>query len=79
MRILTDNSIAEDEHLPTTGVSLDIERMLSSRFIRSADYGTRACSVVTFDKLNNISFVEQNYTDAETIGPLITEQFQIVD
>jgi len=79
MKILTDNTIAQDEHLPDTGVTLDIERMLSSRFIRSADYGTRASSVVKFDQQNNISFVEQNYTDAQTIGPLITEQFQIVD
>jgi len=78
MNILTDNTIAQDEHLPETGVTLDIERMLSSRFIRSADYGTRACSVVKFDKQNNVSFVEQNYTDAQTIGPLITEQFQVV-
>ena len=79
MKILTDNTIAQDEHLPDTGVTLDFERMLSSRFIRSADYGTRASSVVKFDQQNNISFVEQNYTDAQTIGPLITEQFQIVD
>lgn len=79
MRILTDNSIAEDEHLPNTGVSLDVERMLSGRFIRSADYGTRACSVIKFDSRNHISFVEQNYTDAESIGPLITEQIEIVD
>jgi len=79
MKILTDNTIAQDEHLPDTGVTLDIERILSSRFIRSADYGTRACSVVKFDQQNNISFVEQNYTDAQTIGPLITEQFQAVD
>jgi len=79
MKILTDTTMAQDEHLPDTGVTLGFERMLSSRFIRSADYGTRACSVVKFDQQNNISFVEQNYTDAQTIGPLITEQFQIVD
>jgi len=79
MRILTDNSIAEDEHLPDTGVSLDIERMLSSRFIRSADYGTRACSVVKFNNHDQISFVEQNYTGAGTIGALITEQIEIAN
>jgi uncharacterized protein with NRDE domain len=77
MQILTDNAIAQDEHLPDTGVSLDIERMLSSRFIRSAEYGTRACSVVKFDKQNQISFVEQNYTNAQTIGALVTERIEI--
>jgi len=79
MQILTDSTIAQDHHLPKTGVTLDIERMLSSRFIRSADYGTRSCSVIKFDKQNQISFIEQNYTDAETIGALITEQIKIVD
>jgi uncharacterized protein with NRDE domain len=77
MQILTDNTTAQDHHLPKTGVTIDIERMLSSRFIRSADYGTRACSIVRFDNQNQISFVEQNYTDSQTIGALISEKIQI--
>jgi len=78
MQILTDNTIAHDHHLPDTGVALEVERMLSSRFIRSADYGTRACSVVMFNSQDSVSFVEQNYIDAETIGVLVLEQFEIV-
>ncbi len=77
MQILTDNTTAQDHHLPKTGVTIDIERMLSSRFIRSADYGTRACSIVKFDNQNQISFIEQNYTDSQTIGALISETIQI--
>ena len=68
MEILTDHRIAEDHELPDTGVALDIERLLSSRFIRSADYGTRACSVVTLDREQRIEFSEQNFTDAEHHG-----------
>jgi uncharacterized protein with NRDE domain len=77
MAILTDHEIAEDHELPTTGVSLDIERLLSSRFIRSPDYGTRACSVVTIDARQQVSFSEQNFTDAEHSGELVNEAFQI--
>jgi uncharacterized protein with NRDE domain len=77
MQILTDNAIAADEHLPETGVGLDFERMLSSRFIRSPSYGTRACSLVKFNRQQKISFVEQNYLDAETIGERISEQIDI--
>ena len=77
MQILTDNTTVQDHQLPKTGVTIDIERMLSSRFIRSADYGTRACSIVKFDNQNQISFVEQNYTDSQTIGALISEKIQI--
>ncbi|MFB3059079.1 MAG: NRDE family protein, partial [Gammaproteobacteria bacterium] len=78
MRILTDLTTAEDEALPETGVPLDIERMLSSRFIRSDDYGTRACSIVKFDRRGQITFVEQNYNNAGVMNDLVTEEIQII-
>jgi uncharacterized protein with NRDE domain len=77
MEILTDHETAEDHELPTTGVSLDIERLLSSRFIRSPEYGTRACSVVTIDARQRVSFSEQNFADAQHSGELVHEIFQI--
>ena len=77
MEILNDHQVAKDHELPKTGVSLDIERMLSSRFIRSPEYGTRAYSVVTIGGNKQISFSEQNYLDAEHSGNLIQETFEI--
>lgn len=77
MQILTDHTIAEDEVLPKTGVTLDIERMLSSRFIRSDEYGTRACSIVKYDRRQQIEFVEQNYNEAGGIGEPVFEAVQI--
>jgi uncharacterized protein with NRDE domain len=77
MAILTDHTIAEDHELPSTGVALDIERLLSSRFIRSAEYGTRACSVVTIDRQQRIEFSEQNYIDATQRGSLQRVSFTI--
>jgi uncharacterized protein with NRDE domain len=77
MEILTDHQIAEDHELPSTGISLDIERMLSSRFIRSPEYGTRACTVLTVDRNNRVNFSEQNYLDAEHSGNLVQETFAI--
>ena len=78
MEILTDHRTAEDHELPDTGVELDVERLLSSRFIRSADYGTRASSVVTIDQASRIEFSEQNYPDAEHRGELRYEIFDLV-
>lgn len=77
MEILTDHRVAQDHELPNTGVPLDIERMLSSRFIRSPEYGTRACSVITIDRANRVSFWEQNYPDAEHSGTLVQETYTI--
>ena len=78
MEILTDHRVAEDHELPDTGVAFDIERLLSSRFIRSPDYGTRACTVVTLDRKQRIEFSEQNYTDAEHQGSLRHKTFERV-
>lgn len=77
MEILTDHQIADDHELPQTGIALDIERMLSSRFIRSAEYGTRACTVLTIDRHNRVDFSEQNFRDAEHAGDLAQETFTI--
>ena len=78
MEILTDHRVAEDHELPDTGVALDIERLLSSRFHSLSDYGTRACSVITLDREQRIEFSEQNYTDAEHQGTLRHEIFEQV-
>ena len=75
MEILTDHGIAEDHELPSTGVALDIERLLSSRFIRSQDYGTRACSVVTMHRNGGIQFCEQNFVGAGHGGEMLCESF----
>ena len=77
MEILTDHRVAHDHELPDTGVPIDIERMLSSRFIRSPGYGTRASSVVLMDKHQRVVFREQNFSDAEHDGPLVHETFSI--
>lgn len=77
MRILTDDAPVNDGALPKTGVSPDIERLLSSRFIRSPDYGTRASSLLRFGRDKQVSFIEQNFVNSGEIGVLIKENFQI--
>jgi uncharacterized protein with NRDE domain len=44
--ILRDATPAEDHALPRTGIPLERERLLSSPFIVSPDYGTRCSTVV---------------------------------
>ena len=40
---------AADAQLPATGVPLELERRLSSAFIRGTDYGTRASTLLAID------------------------------
>ncbi|MBE9523379.1 MAG: NRDE family protein [Proteobacteria bacterium] len=60
-RILTDHTIADDEHLPDTGVSLEWERILSPIFIVSPTYGTRSSTVLLIDVQDRVTFVEKTF------------------
>ncbi|CAG9185045.1 hypothetical protein LMG23992_05413 [Cupriavidus laharis] len=46
LQLLADERKAADFELPSTGVSPEWEKLLSSAFIRSANYGTRASTVL---------------------------------
>lgn len=50
---LADRSTAPDDALPSTGVGLEAERMLSAAFIRSPDgrYGTRCSTLVISERV----------------------------
>lgn len=58
-RVLWDAEPAPDAQLPDTGVGLERERMLSSPFIRGAEYGTRASTVLLVRRDGRVSFVER--------------------
>jgi uncharacterized protein with NRDE domain len=64
MAMLRDDSVASDEELPRTGVSLEWERLLSAAFVRSPAYGTRSSTVLVMDADGLLRFDEIGF-DAE--------------
>jgi uncharacterized protein with NRDE domain len=58
---LADERPADDEELPDTGVGRERERWLSAAFIRGADYGTRASTVVAIDHQGGGRIVERRF------------------
>jgi uncharacterized protein with NRDE domain len=58
---LYDDQLASDDLLPNTGVGTDRERMLSSMFIKSPDYGSRSSTVVMVDHDNHVFYAERVY------------------
>jgi uncharacterized protein with NRDE domain len=62
--LLADDEIVGDDELPATGVPLEWERLLSAIFVRSADYGTRASSVVAVGSTGGIDFEERSFGPA---------------
>ena len=75
--IMISEQQAPDELLPTTGVPLEKERSLSSRFIKLPDYGTRASSLVKFSNQNTVSFTEQSFNPAMGQISRVHETFRI--
>jgi len=61
--MLTDDLRAADADLPKTGVPTELERALSSPFVRmpAAAYGTRSSTVVTRDAGGVITFEERTW------------------
>jgi len=70
---LADPTVAPDEHLPSTGVSLEWERLLSSAFIRSSNglYGTRCSTLVITERVNKrlvTHVMERTFTNHSSIA-----------
>jgi uncharacterized protein with NRDE domain len=59
--LLHDDEIHPDEILPETGVPLDWERLLSSAFVKSPDYGTRCSTVLCIGQDAWASLDEQTW------------------
>jgi uncharacterized protein with NRDE domain len=57
--ILSDRKTAPDRTLPSTGVGLEKERMLSPIFIESPGYGTRSSTVLMIAKNNRVKLIEK--------------------
>ncbi|MCP4489096.1 MAG: NRDE family protein [Gammaproteobacteria bacterium] len=75
MHILTDEQQADDALLPETGVAVEFERLLSSRFIRSPNYGTRASTLLRYTRQGNIEFTEKNFDAGGYTGQPVEEKF----
>jgi len=76
MKILSNSETAPDKELPSTGVSLEFERMLSPIFIKSEKYGTRCSSVLTVTKDGKTEFTERTFSDERSPAD-VTYRFQI--
>ncbi len=59
--LLSDNTQVPDDALPRTGIGRAGERLLSSAFIATADYGTRSSTVVLVAKDGTVTFVERSF------------------
>lgn len=74
--VMTNQDVAEDQHLPDTGLSADLELLLSSIFIVSPEYGTRSTAIILQNKAGEIEVYERNYNNEGKV--LNHTEFQII-
>ena len=74
--LLADRHIPPDSKLPATGIGLEWERVLSSIFITSPDYGTRSSTILLIGKNNRVKFVEKVFDGNPE--PWVTSRFSFI-
>jgi len=60
-RMLRDETPAADELLPSTGVTLERERMLAPIFIRDSVYGTRSSTIIFIGNDDRVLFLDRAF------------------
>ena len=59
--LMKNQETAKEQHLPETGLSAELESLLSSIFIISPDYGTRSTAIILQTTSGDIEVYERNY------------------
>jgi uncharacterized protein with NRDE domain len=59
--LLADRNRPSNDLLPSTGVGREWERLLSSAFIASGDYGTRSSTVLLVGRDGRVRFAERSF------------------
>jgi len=79
LNMLADTSRPPDCLLPDTGVGREKERLLSSRFIASRDYGTRASTIILVERAGTVTFVERSFDRSPERWREVRHRFSLRD
>jgi uncharacterized protein with NRDE domain len=75
--LLADRAQADPATLPSTGVALEWERLLSSPFIVDARYGTRCSTVLAISTEGKARFVERSFDPAGSLNGEVSLEFEL--
>lgn len=74
--LLADRRVPPDNKLPSTGIGLEGERLLSPVFIESPVYGTRSSTILLIGKNRRVRLVEKVFDGQKE--PWITSRFSFI-
>jgi uncharacterized protein with NRDE domain len=76
--LLADREGAPDGSLPSTGVPVEWERLLSAPFVTSPSYGTRSSTALIVTN-EDVRFVERTFEDGRPAPPDVDVAFSLED
>jgi uncharacterized protein with NRDE domain len=79
LNILQSRERPLDKNLPQTGITLEFERLLSSIFIQSSDYGTRCSTIITIDNNNFLNFSELSHNSSGHVIGEVNQTMKLRD
>jgi uncharacterized protein with NRDE domain len=77
-KLLSDPRRPADDLLPVTGIGQEWERLLSSAFVASDDYGTRSSTVVLVARHGGVIFIERTFGRGGVLALEARFEFQLV-
>ncbi|KGK87150.1 hypothetical protein DP73_15135 [Desulfosporosinus sp. HMP52] len=77
--ILLDEEKANDHDLPNTGIDYEMEKLLSSTFIRGTVYGTRSSTVLLIARNNRVTFREKSFSPGQKSFVEVVHEFEVTD
>lgn len=66
--LMKNPELADDNRLPQTGLPMEKEKAISSRFINIEGYGTRCTTLIMVDKMGKVNFTERQFENGVATG-----------
>ena len=75
--LLANKLPAKDEELPNTGISVELEKTLSSIFIISQEYGTRSSTILLVDNNQEVYWEERTFANTGELTNTVVHTFKL--
>jgi len=75
--MMSDEELADEQILPDTGISKELELKLSAMCIRMENYGTCSSSVIAMDRMGSFNFTEKSYPVGDRVDQTLSLDVEI--
>ncbi|MCP4457616.1 MAG: NRDE family protein [Cytophagales bacterium] len=77
LKLLQDESLADDNLLPNTGIDHELEKMLSAICIKSEKYGTCCSTILTISNDGMVEYTEKSFPVGKRQEEIVSYKLQV--